>query len=413
MRIKILLKAPTLSRSGYGEHARFVLRALKQREDIFDIFLINLNWGQTSWFFEDNEERRWIDFLTKKTQHHVSNGGTFDISAQVTIPNEWERIAPVNVGITAGIETTHVSPVWVQKTEEVIDKIIVTSAHAKNGFDNTVCTARDQDGNIVNDNFRCTKPIEIVNYPAKVLDIKPVELTLPYDFNFLTMAQWGPRKNLENTIKWFVEEFHDDEVGLVLKINLANCSTSDNTMCVSLLHNALAPFPDRKCKIYLLHGDLSVEQMNYLYAHPKIKSYLTLTHGEGFGLPMFEAAREALPILTLEWSGQVDFLQYDNKNYFQKVNHTMETVQPAARWDGVIEADSQWAFADQGSYKMGLRKIFKDWAAAKKTAVELQGLLSSNFSTEELYSGFCQHFYNEEEENLEMWLDNFQVKEYE
>ena len=54
MRIKALLKAPVLSRSGYGEHARFVLRALKQREDIFDIYLINLNWGKTSWYFDQS-----------------------------------------------------------------------------------------------------------------------------------------------------------------------------------------------------------------------------------------------------------------------------------------------------------------------------------------------------------------------
>ena len=38
------------------------------------------------------------------------------------------------------------------------------------------------------------------------------------------MAQFGPRKNLPNTVKWFIEEFHNDEVGLVVKANLAkNC----------------------------------------------------------------------------------------------------------------------------------------------------------------------------------------------
>ena len=43
-------------------------------------------------------------------------------------------------------------------------------------------------------------------------------------FNFLTVAQFGPRKNVPNTIKWFVEEFHDEEVGLIVKSNIAkNC----------------------------------------------------------------------------------------------------------------------------------------------------------------------------------------------
>ena len=34
-----------------------------------------------------------------------------------------------------------------------------------------------------------------------------IDLGIKYDFNFLTVAQMGPRKNLFNTIKWFVEEF--------------------------------------------------------------------------------------------------------------------------------------------------------------------------------------------------------------
>ena len=41
---KVILKAPVLSRSGYGEHSRFVLRSLMRREDIFDIYVMNINW---------------------------------------------------------------------------------------------------------------------------------------------------------------------------------------------------------------------------------------------------------------------------------------------------------------------------------------------------------------------------------
>ena len=39
MRKKVLVRAPALSRTGYGEHARFVLRSLRKHEDKFDIFL--------------------------------------------------------------------------------------------------------------------------------------------------------------------------------------------------------------------------------------------------------------------------------------------------------------------------------------------------------------------------------------
>ena len=63
---KVLVRGPALSRSGYGEHARYVLRALRSSEDV-DLYLVNTNWGETSWLFEDNEERKWIDSLLMKT----------------------------------------------------------------------------------------------------------------------------------------------------------------------------------------------------------------------------------------------------------------------------------------------------------------------------------------------------------
>ena len=85
---KVIVRAPVLSRSGYGEHARFVLRALRKHEDVFDTYILNTNWGKTGWLWEDTEERRWFDNIIEKTQRYVNSGGRFDMSAQVTIPNE-------------------------------------------------------------------------------------------------------------------------------------------------------------------------------------------------------------------------------------------------------------------------------------------------------------------------------------
>ena len=46
MKKKIILRAPVLTRSGYGEHGRFVLRSLREYEDYFDIYVLPVNWGQ-------------------------------------------------------------------------------------------------------------------------------------------------------------------------------------------------------------------------------------------------------------------------------------------------------------------------------------------------------------------------------
>ena len=86
---KVLLKGPILTQSGYGHHTRTVLRALRTHEDLFDIYIHALSWGATGWLWEDTEERKWIDQTVQKTLEYARYGGTFDVSLQVTIPNEW------------------------------------------------------------------------------------------------------------------------------------------------------------------------------------------------------------------------------------------------------------------------------------------------------------------------------------
>ena len=174
MKKKILVRGPALSRSGYGEHVRMVLRSLKTREDILDIYLMNTGWGRTGWNWEDDEERRWLDSLLFKTIEYTSKQNTgFDISIQVTIPNEFEKLAPINIGVTAGIETTKVSPHWIEKSQ-IVDKIIVVSNHSKQIYENTVYEATNTEtGHIVKD-FRCKTPISLVHYPVR--DHEPIEI---------------------------------------------------------------------------------------------------------------------------------------------------------------------------------------------------------------------------------------------
>ena len=114
MKKKIFVRAPVLSQSGYGEQSRFALRALRSREDIFDIYLQPIPWGQTGWIWEDNDLRRWMDAKIAETQIAL-NQKTLqpDMSLQITIPNEFEKMCPVNIGYTAGIETTKVAANWI------------------------------------------------------------------------------------------------------------------------------------------------------------------------------------------------------------------------------------------------------------------------------------------------------------
>jgi hypothetical protein len=397
---KIIVRGPALSRSGYGEQTRFALRCLESSGN-YDIYLLNTQWGKTSFVATDDRETRWIELLLLKTQKYYNMAKSqekepyFDVSLQVTIPNEWSHMAPVNVGYTAGIESDKVAPIWLEKAN-LMDKIIVTSNHAKYGFINTVYQGTLSNGQSAT--LKLEKPIKVVNYAVRNVEKVDLDLDIETNINFLSVAQWGPRKNVEKTIKWFVEHFKDnDKVGLVLKLNCIDSSTIDKYETHDRINNFLNDFKEKngevKCNIYILHGDMSEQELQSLYTHPKISAMISLTHGEGYGLPLFEAAYNELPIIAPDWSGHMDFLVGKDKKgkrkpLFLNVEFSLQNVQKEAIWEGVVEADSKWCYPQEYSFKKRLDDFVNQKGAHKKRAKLLASQIKENFSEDIIFKQF-------------------------
>jgi glycosyltransferase involved in cell wall biosynthesis len=386
---KVLVSGPVLSRSGYGEMARLALRALKPFEDQIDLYVNPISWGATGWLFEETEEKKWIDGLIYKNSTYAQNSNgnpQYDISIQVTIPNEWKKIAKYNIGYTAGIETNFISPAWFAPSMEM-DKIIVISEHAKKSFLDTVF--QDQNGNM----HKVMKHIDVVHFPVRDFETTEIDLNLDYDFNFLAVCQWGPRKNLEQTIMNFIEEFKNEEVGLVIKTNISNDSLLDKEACEKRLQITLAEFKNLKCKIYLLHGHMSESEISALYKHAKIKAIVSTTHGEGYGLPLFEAAYNELPVIATDWSGHLDFLTGKDKNnevkkLFAKVDYELKPIAKEYAWPGVLEEGTSWAYPLANSFKNKMREVIRDYPRFKSWAKQLNKSIRENFTAEKVHGNF-------------------------
>ena len=212
-------------------------------------------------------------------------------------------------------------------------------------------------------------------------------MDLETDFNFLIVSQLtgnnpeNDRKNLFYTIKWLCEEFaNDKDVGIVLKTNSGRNTSMDRAICSKVLNQLVAevrqgPYP----KIHFLHGTMTQRQMASLYRHPKIKAFVSLTRGEGFGLPLLEAAASALPIIATNWSGHLDFLSLGK---FIPLDYEMTEIDES-RVDGkIFMKGSKWAKVDESDVKKKFRKFKESWFKPTKWAEELRPKILKNYSQE-------------------------------
>jgi glycosyltransferase involved in cell wall biosynthesis len=385
--IRVLLEAPILTQSGYGEHSRLVYRAIDNIDGVC-IFVNPLAWGHTGWNADMPKDlRSSIDKSISnfkrdlEAQKRSKNKQFFDIQIHVGILNEFEKKAQTSISVTAGIETDRISPEWVKRTWSGVNKIIVPSNHANVGFD-TVYSIVDENTNQKVKNLAVCPSTEreVISYPVKNIEPLDLDFETSTGFNFLSVALLGPRKNIENSVKWFVEEFHDENVGLILKTAVTSGSTMDKFSTRETFQKVLAPFNNRRCKVYLLHGDLLESEVHSLYLREDVNAYINLSHGEGFGLPIFEAAYSGLPVVATDWSGHIDFLsapykengKMKDKKLFAKVDFQLAEIPKQMVWKDVIPEGSRWAYPDEKSYKKQLRNVYTSHGMYKKWATVLK-----------------------------------------
>jgi ADP-heptose:LPS heptosyltransferase/glycosyltransferase involved in cell wall biosynthesis len=399
-KIRTLLKAPILTNSGYGVHSRIIFRSLIN-DPLFDVYVDSLKWGNCSFITEESPEKEAIkDCMGKRFIAEQQGQNQYDLFIHVTIPNEWEKLGKINIGVTAGIETDKCSHVWIQKCNEM-DLVIVPSEHSKRVFETTVVDWQNQQTG-EKGVLKCMIPVVVCHEGVdvsifrkldKLYDNSIAKMEFAPGFNFLHVGQWGKgsygedRKNIANLVKYFIETFFgQQDVGLILKINMSRNNMADLNAVQTRLGEIKTNYPkDMVPPIYLLHGTLTNEEMANLYNHPQIKAFVSLTHGEGFGLPLAEAAACDLPVIATNWSGQLDFLR---KDLFSAVNYELNPIPDVAVWDPVLIKGSKWASVKEEDAKHRLKKITQAYSKPKEWAKELGQIVRDDFCLEVVCSQF-------------------------
>lgn len=374
----VILNGPLLTQSGYGVHVRQCARWLLSRTDL-DVKFVVTPWGDTPWVLDAAGHDGLIGEIMKRT---VAPDTRSDVSLQLKLPNEWTtEFSRVNVGITAAVETDRCNPIWIDCCNKM-DMIIVPSSHAKNSLTNT--------GNV-------TRPLKVIPEAYSDAIVSKSELTLPdfsTSFNFLVFGQltgnnpFNDRKNIFHTIKWLSEAFKDDpDVGIVVKTNIGRNSLIDRSNVKSILASILGEVrkDGKGPKVHLLHGDMSDEEVAALYKHRQIKSLVTLTRGEGYGLPILEAAASGLPIIATGWSGHLDFL---NLGKYVSIFYQLGEVHQTRIDDKIFMKGARWANASEEDFKRRVVKFRDSYSTPKSWAVELQQKIIKGYSFEEISKAY-------------------------
>jgi len=365
---KCLLAAVPLSLSGYGIHSRQIFHALSKK---FDIATQIRRWGECAFISDDTEEKKEIIDCAKKLAQWQQANTQPDFSVQVTVPNEFEKMAPLNIGITAGIEVDRVKPDWLVRCNEKLNLLITPSTFAADGFAKTIY--QTQQGQML----RLNVPIEVIPESVNTSifnNEKTEDLNIPLTttFNFLTVGQWGigdmDRKNILTLIKTFKETFRDhrdkEKIGLILRINSISGSLIDEDYTLKKLHSILREYQEFP-KVYLIHGQLSDSELARLYKDSRIKVFVTLSHGEGYGLPLIEAASCDLPIIAPNFSGYLDFL---NLGKWIKIPVELKEI---PFQNDLFQQGSKWAFPDLSEVKRHFLKIYDNLPIPKRWAQDL------------------------------------------
>ena len=383
----VLMQGPFNTRSGYGDHARSLFYALNDSKK-YDIVLADVRWGETPRnFLKPNNPRhkQVLDSFLKGPLNQQP-----DIYFDVRIPNEFQQVGKVNIGVTAGIETTAISQPWVEGCNKM-DMIIVPSEHSKASIVNTIY---DQVNNMPDGTtqkvgeLKVTKPVKVL-FEGTEDDIfkviKPDEIEKNFfdyindmveeKFAFLFVGQWvkggfgEDRKDIYRTIKVFSETFANKskQPALILKTSGATFSILDKEEILGKIKSVQRGFPEewKLPPVYLLHGDLSEMEMSYLYNHPKIKSLVSFTHGEGFGRPLLEATMVDLPVICSNWSGPVDFL---SKEHCLLIDGKLEQIPNSAVWDEILIKESSWFTVDEHQAYTALKYAYDNIVELKDKA---------------------------------------------
>lgn len=395
-----VISCPIDTYSGYGARSRDFFKALYElKKEEWDFKILAQRWGATPWGYIKDNQAEWGWAQPLISRESVLNRQP-DVWIQVTIPNEFQPIGKYNIGVTAGIETSICDASWIEGVNRM-NLTLVSSKHAKTVFEQSKFEKKDQQGNLVH-RLELQKPIEVLfegvdlakYFHLEDSDLEETDLVKSLDdieeeFCYLFVGHWlqgeigEDRKNTGLMLKTFLETFQNkkDRPALIMKTSSAGSSIMDRYEILKKIDAIRNSVGSNLPNVYLLHGEMSDEDMNNLYNHKKVKAMFNLTKGEGFGRPILEFAMVKKPIIVSAWSGHMDFL---TQGQTCLISGETKQIHPSAVVPNMIIAESHWFSPNITQAKHYLKDVYDNYKKYKELAKQQSFYCKTNFNLEKM-----------------------------
>lgn len=224
--------------------------------------------------------------------------------------------------------------------------------------------------NLVNDGFDTNK-VRVIPYAfdtAKYTDENKRVMfgNKNHTFKFYFICEIDDRKNIESIVKCFHSEFHASEpVSLVLKVKKSGMNPKAlrqgiMQMCDEIKSNLrmYKDLADYNHEI-IITDDFTNEQIKIL--HLSCDCYVGPTHGEGWGIPAFDAMCYGKTPICGNEGGAKEFIDQDNKNTGWLVNGMMNICyhrNPA--FDDIFTGSHHWFVPNELEVKKAMRYYYEN-----------------------------------------------------
>ncbi|MBN1823386.1 MAG: glycosyltransferase family 4 protein [Endomicrobiales bacterium] len=284
------------------------------------------------------DERFGLDYTIKS---RITNAFKGDVVFTFENPRAYEYLpeSAYRIGFLV-YEFTKLPELWVESINSKLDKVVVPSDFCRRVF---VGSGVEE------------KKVVVLRYGFNPEFYYPRKSTNKNGaFTFLCAAAPHKREGVELLLESYSKAFGaSDRVELVLKLTYVPRGRPKSFEYSDIMGLIESKTKSGSAPIRVVTERLSEAQMGELYRGADC--YFSMTKGEAFGLCFLEALACGLPVASVKWGGQCDFLNEDNA-YF--IRHSLMPLKDEKYEGGVKGAEIVLPDASHASEVMS--RIYAD-----------------------------------------------------